>query len=351
MTGIKAASVKPVRVFISYSHDSPEHMEHVLAFANNLRAHGIDSVVDRYFEDTLNMRWADWMNQQIETADFVLVVATPSYSQRLKPADVGSPGAGANFEGAVITQHLYNLHGHNDKFFAIYFGDANRTSIPTVLEGFPNYDVSTDNGYTKLYRRLTNQPGFVPPPLGAVINPALLYSPPVPPPVASPHQQAAKDRVEELGRAYQNLRKSMPASNERTRKMEILAARMRALACDAYFLLEYLAKNPETGSRLAAVSLLETKPNPDYLEWLSERFAVEKPFVGYHAALALLVAARALGAEFRQRTKTAIDEANRLLGSGLETTDRAQTLDLAARELHETEEVVRQLSVSDQRVS
>jgi hypothetical protein len=36
------------KVFISYSHDSPEHSERVLALSNRLRALGIDAELDRY---------------------------------------------------------------------------------------------------------------------------------------------------------------------------------------------------------------------------------------------------------------------------------------------------------------
>ena len=35
-------------VFISYSHDSPEHEASVLALAKRLRADGIDAVLDQY---------------------------------------------------------------------------------------------------------------------------------------------------------------------------------------------------------------------------------------------------------------------------------------------------------------
>jgi hypothetical protein len=35
------------RVFISYSHDSPEHADRVLALADRLRAEGIDCHLDR----------------------------------------------------------------------------------------------------------------------------------------------------------------------------------------------------------------------------------------------------------------------------------------------------------------
>jgi hypothetical protein len=38
------------RVFISYSHDSPEHLDHVLELADRLRTDGIDCHIDQYEE-------------------------------------------------------------------------------------------------------------------------------------------------------------------------------------------------------------------------------------------------------------------------------------------------------------
>ena len=41
------ASTAP-RVFISYSHDSPEQQDRVLALADRLRAGGVDASIDQY---------------------------------------------------------------------------------------------------------------------------------------------------------------------------------------------------------------------------------------------------------------------------------------------------------------
>jgi hypothetical protein len=46
-------------VFISYSHDSPEHEANVLALANHLRADGIDAVLDQ-FESFPPEGWELW---------------------------------------------------------------------------------------------------------------------------------------------------------------------------------------------------------------------------------------------------------------------------------------------------
>jgi SEFIR domain len=38
------------RVFISYSHDSPDHQNRVLELVNRLRSDGIDAIIDQYVQ-------------------------------------------------------------------------------------------------------------------------------------------------------------------------------------------------------------------------------------------------------------------------------------------------------------
>jgi hypothetical protein len=59
----------PTKVFISYSHDSPEHAQHVLELANRLWADGIDCTVDQYVV-VPEERWTLWMERQIRESNF-----------------------------------------------------------------------------------------------------------------------------------------------------------------------------------------------------------------------------------------------------------------------------------------
>jgi hypothetical protein len=70
----------PPKVFISYSHDSAEHQARVLGLADRLRADGVAAEVDQY-EAAPPEGWPLWCEQQIEAADFVLMVCT----QKLLP--------------------------------------------------------------------------------------------------------------------------------------------------------------------------------------------------------------------------------------------------------------------------
>lgn len=96
-----------------------------------------------------------------------------------------------------------------------------------------------------------------------------------------------KKSIDILAAKYESLRATMPSGFNRTREMEIVASQMRGYTLAAYGLLADYANSDSAGKRLVAIGFLETKPNPQYFEWLAERFREETPFLQYHAAMAL----------------------------------------------------------------
>ena len=78
----------PPQVFLSYSHDSAEHKDRVLALCDRLPKDGIDAWIDQY-ETSPPEGWPRWCANRVRAADFVLVVCTES-----RPAGtrVYSPG-------------------------------------------------------------------------------------------------------------------------------------------------------------------------------------------------------------------------------------------------------------------
>jgi len=70
------------KVFISYSHDSQEHKDRILTLANRLRAEGVDCSIDQY-EESPAEGWPRWMMNQLEWADFVVVVCSEQYDHRV----------------------------------------------------------------------------------------------------------------------------------------------------------------------------------------------------------------------------------------------------------------------------
>src|SRR5947199_9669327 len=132
----------PTRTFISYSHDSEQHSQRVLGLANQLRKHGVDAELDQY-ETRPPQGWPRWCEEQLrpETSEFVLVVCTETYLNRIEgkvPADAGS---GVIWEGSVIYSCLYNQKS-NSRFIPIVFDRKEEPSIPRPLQTSSYYLVT-----------------------------------------------------------------------------------------------------------------------------------------------------------------------------------------------------------------
>ena len=112
----------PPGVFISYSHDSPEHSDRVLELADRLRADGIDAIIDQYIQFP-SEGWPAWCEAEIEKADFVLMVCTETYLRRVSRKEEPGVGHGVLWEGRLIYQYVYDS------------GSVNRKFVPGVVRG------------------------------------------------------------------------------------------------------------------------------------------------------------------------------------------------------------------------
>lgn len=155
----------PPRVFISYSHDSVEHKNRVRGLSDRLRQEGVDSSIDQY-EQSPPEGWPRWMERQIEEADFVLVVCTETYERRFRGEETSGRGLGSSWEGAILTQHLYEAQAMNTNFIPVVISSQDEAHVPVVLRGVTRYRLDTEEGYIALYRRLTGQPEIQRPKLG-----------------------------------------------------------------------------------------------------------------------------------------------------------------------------------------
>lgn len=183
-------AVNQTKVFISYSHDSSEHNERVLQFANALRSHGVDAELDRYHVRPLK-GWPHWCEEQLrpENSGFVLMICTETYLKRVQDKVPADEGRGVFWEGAIIYNYLYDAKG-NTRFIPVLFSDENDSSIPVPIRNHTCYRIGafdlTDPGYQNLYRELTGQPLVTKPPLGEVINLAMMLAATVQPLEARP---------------------------------------------------------------------------------------------------------------------------------------------------------------------
>lgn len=79
-----------------------------------------------------------------------------------------SSGKGSTWEGAIITQEVYDNFCKNLKFVPVTFCNEDDQFIPLPLRGATRYCVDTEEGYLELYKRLTNQGAVAKPPLGEI---------------------------------------------------------------------------------------------------------------------------------------------------------------------------------------
>jgi hypothetical protein len=156
--------IAPPRVFISYSHDSDQHMEKVLALADRLRTEGIDATIDRYLEAP-TVGWPAWCAGEIRRADFVLMVCTEIYGRRVDLEDEPGRGHGVLWEARLINQELYDAGSVSAKFVPVQLEAASPEHVPAAVRGMTIYKVETDDGFESLCRLLLKQPATPPPPV------------------------------------------------------------------------------------------------------------------------------------------------------------------------------------------
>ncbi|WP_353571800.1 toll/interleukin-1 receptor domain-containing protein [Candidatus Albibeggiatoa sp. nov. BB20] len=159
-------SISSPKVFISYSWDSDKHKQNVLAFAQQLIKQGIDVALDQ-FEQFPAQGWANWMLDQIEECDFVLIVCTETYNRRVRRKEEGR-GKGVTWEGTIMTDLMYDDFHQNTRFIPIIFSMEDMPHVPRFLGSVSRFMVTTKEGYKDLYRYLTQQAAIQKPELGAV---------------------------------------------------------------------------------------------------------------------------------------------------------------------------------------
>jgi len=154
--------------FISYSHDSDEHRASALRLSERLRADGIDTGLDQYVNGTPTEGWPRWMLNQLDAAQFVLVVCTETYYRRFRGHEVPGKGKGGDWEGAIITQEIYDSRSTARKFVPVLFTPEDEKFIPEPLRAVTHYTLTSESAYCNLYDALLGQSGVEPGPVGSL---------------------------------------------------------------------------------------------------------------------------------------------------------------------------------------
>jgi hypothetical protein len=157
-----------IKVFISYSHDTVEHRDRILGLSERLRQDGIETLLDRYLNGSPVQGWPRWMLDQLDAADAVLVVCSEPYYLRFRGYEQGSGGRGADWEGALITQEIYDDRSRTLKFVPVFMTAAVPAWVPQPLRGVTYYELTSQAGYDSLYDFLTGQAAVQPSPIGMI---------------------------------------------------------------------------------------------------------------------------------------------------------------------------------------
>lgn len=118
--------IDPPRVFVSYSHDNPEHKRWVLEFASDLVRNGVSPIIDAW-----DLRPGDdvpkFMERGVRDADRVLMICTEKYVAK---ANDGIGGVG--YEAMIVTSELVRDLG-SAKFIPIIRQNTDRPEVPTSV--------------------------------------------------------------------------------------------------------------------------------------------------------------------------------------------------------------------------
>jgi len=156
------------KVFVSYSHDHEEHEERILGLAERLRKDGFETMIDQYVEGTPLQGWPRWMLNQLDWADHVLLICTEIYYRRFRGLGSHAVGKGVDWEGAIITNEMYDQKSVSRRFVPILLDESDAQYIPEPLRSFARYVVTTREGYKKLTDFLAGaagvEPGYLGPP-------------------------------------------------------------------------------------------------------------------------------------------------------------------------------------------
>jgi len=156
-------AVNPPRAFVSYSHDSAHHKKWVLEFATTLRNRGVDVTLDQW-----DLQPGDdlphFMETQLSTSDFVLIVCSSKYVEK---ANAGEGGVG--YEKMIVTSSLLSRIDSNKVIPIIRQNGTNLRPAFLQTKLYVDFSNDTEVEYRldELLRVLLNAPLYKKPEIGA----------------------------------------------------------------------------------------------------------------------------------------------------------------------------------------
>ena len=128
------------RVFLSYSWDSDIHKEWVFKLCQDLRAKGVDAVIDQAMRKGNDL--IDFMEKGIANAHRVLVIGTPNYKKKSEENK-----GGVKYEQNIIKASILQGLGSDRYITILRDGSDFKVSFPAIISTKGGYDMRNDEAY------------------------------------------------------------------------------------------------------------------------------------------------------------------------------------------------------------
>ncbi len=148
--------------FISYSWDSEEHRQWVVALATRLRENGVDVILDRWHL-ALGAEKTLFMEMAVRKSDHVLLICTPQYKEKAE-----SRLGGVGWETSIVTAELADDLTQT-KFIPVLRQGSFQATLPVWVKNRVGVDLSADPYSEKEFQLLLRDlhgAAMAPPPLG-----------------------------------------------------------------------------------------------------------------------------------------------------------------------------------------
>jgi hypothetical protein len=141
----------PKRVFLSYAWESDEHRLWVKQLAVRLRHDGVDARLDDW-DLPKNGNIPEFMNREVREADWVLVVCSPGYQQRVRDTEDGKRVSGDGWEIRLLSSNIFV--NNSNKILAVLARGRWQDAAPDSLLGQLYFDLSRPDVFEKNYGEL-----------------------------------------------------------------------------------------------------------------------------------------------------------------------------------------------------
>ncbi|HUC80954.1 MAG TPA: SEFIR domain-containing protein [Flavisolibacter sp.] len=138
-------------VFVTYSWDSEEHNDKVIAFTNELRDQGFDAEMDRFYSQQESAAdFGKMMHQAMTDYKKVIVVLSKGYKEKAEA-----------FRGGVGNEYnliLKDIQKEKQKYILVSFDGIHDEAIPLSFKDQEIIDLSDRKNLTVLYAKLMDKP-------------------------------------------------------------------------------------------------------------------------------------------------------------------------------------------------